>query len=257
MVVASDNPAQVQPSPDYEGAGCAAFASSAVRSCQVFAEQTCYDPNLPDAVTLAIQSTRLQQLGDSEFQVHATSYCRRRYCDDGINAPCDNPSNPAERERCIPCLEACNSACLMNVELQCLKKVCASTIGAASESVLAADVVVEHRELLHRWLKTLLTVSRDSTGSLTPGVCSDRTLEASDTAVIGEGGLTYTKALISCVNNYYSADKISNTISNANRNVQDDRSCVLVDKCPRNNVALAKDRAAKMWRDLAARYSGF
>ena len=257
-LVADDTPPVVQPSASYDGVGCAAASSAAVRSCQIFAEQTCYDPFLPDAVALTIQSTRMQQLGGADFQVHATSVCRRRLCEE---AACDNPAEPGEHERCLPCLRTCNAACLMNVELACLRKVCASSIGVAAASAVAGHSettslvqtteMATRKALLGRWLRSFLVAS-DSGDSSAP-VCTDAALKASDTAVIGPGGLTYTSALVGCVENYFTVDKVKRTVTDPAR-ATSDVMCALVDKCPRDNAKLASVRADKMWSDLAAKY---
>ena len=249
-VVADDQTALVQPSPSYEGVGCAAVSSPALRSCQIFAEQTCYNPNIPDAVALTIQSTRLQQLGGAAFQVHASSSCRLAHCD---SAACDNPTEPGERDRCVPCLETCNKACLLNVELACLQKVCASAVGSASTSSMfeqreAKDVAEKHA-LLSRWLKSF--IEQDAAGN---SLCSASAVMAADTTVIAPGGLTYTAALVGCVGNYFSVDKVKTTISDPTVPLKD-IACTVVDKCPRNNAALAFDRAVKMWNDLADIYA--
>jgi hypothetical protein len=263
-VLADDTPPVVEPAASYEGIACAAASSAAIRTCQIFAEQTCYNPFLSDSVALTIQSTRLQQLGGADFEVHATSVCRRVHCEESA---CDNPAEPGERERCIPCLRTCNASCMMNVELACLRKVCAATIGAAAATAVAgptqqgsvagqtALVQTENAELvskvmLDKWLRSFVVAS--TSGDSAP-ICTDTALKASDTAVIGPGGLTYTAALVDCVANYYTMVKVKSTTKDPNRPAKDS-ACSVVDKCPRDNAKIAEDRAEKMWNDLAAKY---
>ena len=243
----------------YEGAGCSAASPASVRSCQEYAEQACFNPFLAPAAAIALQTAMDSGIGGSAISF---THCRQAVCED---TECDNPSESGERERCIPCLSACMRSCIANHELICLKKVCASTLGAVASYAVDSVVLAEGgkkgntelKQLVQfqtteaaTWLKSFVQADPNGSG---PGLCTEDALKAADVTVIGPAGLTYNSALVSCVKNFLAPEKIDWTSANTEIYLND-AACNVIDQCPRNNTQVAMDRANKIWMDLEAKY---
>ena len=261
----------------YEGAHCKGPYNPHQQSCQVFAENACYNPFLPQASALALQTSVDAGLGGDAARYTFTS-CQSQYCD---SSECDNPALPGTKGPCLSCLQACMTYCLVNHELLCTQKVCAATVATAAHTALQSSVAAEsavnpitavekgsrdearlaeavgvsvkklaqvQERQLSSWMKSF--VQPDAVGGA--GLCSYEALKASDTNVIADG-FTYTSALISCASNFFTPELIDSTSANSSK-YQADMSCQLIDQCPRNNQQVAIDRAIQVWNTLAAPY---
>ena len=243
---------------DFQGENCP-LSSASMSACQEHAASACYDPTLSTAQSLEVQAHKISGLGPQAplFSFHA---CNDQHCQ---SQACSNPLESSTKTACLSCIATCMYFCLINTHKLCMKRVCAATISAAVTKALkksSADKLAESTKLslvklaevqkrqLVDWKAQFVTADGDAE------FCSDEAIIAADTNVVGQGGTTQTSALVSCANNYFTADRIASTVADP-ESFKSDFVCDLAQTCPKNLTAIALDRSETEWSKLQTLYT--